>query len=349
MLDDWFDTLRTLPCYRRLDEHEVTVWTDHTPDVDQLADRLRDTEALVLIRKRTTITAELLDRLPATTAISERSVYPHIDIDACSRLRRARLLEHAPRHPVLRRRRADLGAGHGISPAAPPTGRVAYAPGRRRPASGTPLRGPTLGIYGYGRIGRAVAGYGTAFGMRVLVLGPEASRKAARPTGTRPRQQARRLPRRSRRRLAAPAAGRGHHRDRDRGRSGVDEADRAAGQHQPRRLIEPGALVVLDVLGDASARADTSYPFCRAQSRTACNGPAPTPAASPLAAIGGSSAARPRVPCSTNFASFSRSRGSHVRSAEQPGRRSVRGSSSPAGCGSGHSRPGTAKGEPSSN
>ena len=85
ILDDWFDTLRTLPCYRRLDQHEVTVWTDHTQDVDRLADRLRDTEALVLIRERTTITAELLDRLPALQLISQRSVYPHIDIDACSR------------------------------------------------------------------------------------------------------------------------------------------------------------------------------------------------------------------------------------------------------------------------
>ena len=83
ILDDWFDTLRTLPRFRRLDGHHLTVWTDHTQDVDQLAGRLRDTEALVLIRERTTITADLLDRLPSLQLISQRSVYPHLDACTC--------------------------------------------------------------------------------------------------------------------------------------------------------------------------------------------------------------------------------------------------------------------------
>ena len=55
ILDDYFDTLRTLACFRKLDGHEVTVWNDHTEDVDTLAERLKDTEALVLIRERTPI------------------------------------------------------------------------------------------------------------------------------------------------------------------------------------------------------------------------------------------------------------------------------------------------------
>src|SRR5579885_1292266 len=85
ILDDYHDTLRTLDCFRLLDGHQVTIWNDHVDDVGVLADRLRDTEALVLIRERTRITAALLERLPRLRLISQRSVYPHIDIEACNR------------------------------------------------------------------------------------------------------------------------------------------------------------------------------------------------------------------------------------------------------------------------
>ena len=84
ILDDYFDTLRTLPCFQKLKGHEVTVWNDHVQDTDALAARLKDTECLVLIRERTTIEAALLDRLPRLKLISQRSVYPHIDIEACT-------------------------------------------------------------------------------------------------------------------------------------------------------------------------------------------------------------------------------------------------------------------------
>src|SRR5437867_7187605 len=86
ILDDWFDTLRQLACFRKLVGHAVTVWNDHVEDVDVLAERLRDCEALVLIRERTAIRAPLLERLPALRLISQRSVYPHIDVEACTRL-----------------------------------------------------------------------------------------------------------------------------------------------------------------------------------------------------------------------------------------------------------------------
>ncbi len=86
ILDDYFDTLRTLECFGKLAGHHVTVWNDHVQDVDALAQRLRDTEALVLIRERTQIRGPLLERLPNLKLISQRSVYPHIDIDACTRL-----------------------------------------------------------------------------------------------------------------------------------------------------------------------------------------------------------------------------------------------------------------------
>lgn len=84
ILDDYFDSLRKLPCFHKLDGHQVTVWNDHVQDTDLLADRLKDTDALVLIRERTKIKAELLDRLPRLKLISQRSVYPHIDVDACT-------------------------------------------------------------------------------------------------------------------------------------------------------------------------------------------------------------------------------------------------------------------------
>ena len=84
LLDDWFDTLRGLPCFAKLARHDVTVWTDHEPDPARLAERLADAEALVLFRERTRIGAELLDRLLGLQLISQRSVYPHIDIEACT-------------------------------------------------------------------------------------------------------------------------------------------------------------------------------------------------------------------------------------------------------------------------
>src|SRR4029078_5004521 len=86
ILDDYHDTVRSLASFRKLDGHDVTIWHDHAQDIDVLAERLQDTEALVLIRERTRIRAALLERLPKLKLISQRSVYPHIDIDACTRL-----------------------------------------------------------------------------------------------------------------------------------------------------------------------------------------------------------------------------------------------------------------------
>src|ERR1700733_1575948 len=86
ILDDYHDTLRTLPCYSKLTGHDVTIWNDHVQDVDALAARLRDAEVLVLIRERTKIRAALIERLPRLKLISQRSVYPHIDVDACTQL-----------------------------------------------------------------------------------------------------------------------------------------------------------------------------------------------------------------------------------------------------------------------
>ncbi|MBT8003940.1 MAG: D-2-hydroxyacid dehydrogenase family protein, partial [Rhodospirillales bacterium] len=86
ILDDYFDVIRTLNCFPKLDGHDVTIHNDQVQDTDILAERLADTEALVLIRERTKIQAPLLERLPKLKMISQRSVYPHIDLDACTRL-----------------------------------------------------------------------------------------------------------------------------------------------------------------------------------------------------------------------------------------------------------------------
>src|SRR5215470_11120254 len=84
IFDDYFDTLRTLPSFQKLKGHEVVIWNDHVQDTDALAARLQDAECLVLIRERTKIQADLLERLPRLKLISQRSVYPHIDIAACT-------------------------------------------------------------------------------------------------------------------------------------------------------------------------------------------------------------------------------------------------------------------------
>src|SRR4029450_2514677 len=80
ILDDYFDTLHTLPCFSKLAPFDVTIWNDHVADVEVLAERIKDSEVLVLIRERTKIQAPLLARPPKLRLISQRSVYPHIDI-----------------------------------------------------------------------------------------------------------------------------------------------------------------------------------------------------------------------------------------------------------------------------
>ncbi|HUK40053.1 MAG TPA: hypothetical protein VLX11_03390, partial [Candidatus Acidoferrales bacterium] len=85
ILDDYQDTIRTLDCFQKVAHHAVTIWNDHTKDTDILAQRLRDTEALALLRERTPIREALLDKLDKLRIISQVSVYPHIDVSACTR------------------------------------------------------------------------------------------------------------------------------------------------------------------------------------------------------------------------------------------------------------------------
>jgi D-3-phosphoglycerate dehydrogenase / 2-oxoglutarate reductase len=182
ILDDYFDTLRTLACFRKLDAHEVTVWNDHTQDLDTLAVRLKDTEVLVLIRERTQIREPLLERLDALRLISQRSVYPHIDIDACTR--RGVIVSSNQHAGTPSYATAELTWGLIIAAMRQiPQQMDALRSGRWQVGVGNSLRGKTLGIYGYGRIGATVAGYSRAFGMNVLVWASEPSLQRARSDG----------------------------------------------------------------------------------------------------------------------------------------------------------------------
>ena len=182
ILDDWFDTLRGLPSFTRLDGHDVTVWNDHVDDVETLATRLAEAEALVLFRERTAVTAALLERLPNLKLISQRSVYPHVDVEACTA------------NGVLFC--SNMSAGGPSTAAAELTFALILASARQLPQQmaslragnwqmgvGQSLNGRRLGLYGYGRIGKAVAGYAEAFGMEVVWWGSDEGRARAAADG----------------------------------------------------------------------------------------------------------------------------------------------------------------------
>jgi D-3-phosphoglycerate dehydrogenase len=178
--DDYQDAVRTLDCFRKLDGHTVTVYHDTVTDVDLLAERFKDAEALVLIRERTSISDALLAKLPKLKVIAQTGRgMPHIDLAACTR------------HGVV------VTSGIGSSTA---TAELTWAlllavtrhipqevtsmnAGHWQSSLGVGLHGRTLGIFGYGRIGTVVAGYGRAFGMKVVVWGREGSLTRAAADG----------------------------------------------------------------------------------------------------------------------------------------------------------------------
>jgi len=182
ILDDYFDTVRTLDCFRKLAGHDVTIWNDHVQDVDSLVERLRETEALVLIRERTQIRTQLLERLPKLKLISQRSVYPHIDIETCTKL--GIVVSSGQHADTPSYATAELTWGLVLAAARMIPQQVASLKnGNWQFGVGQTIRGKTLGIYGYGRIGAVVAGYGKAFGMKVLVWAREPALAKARADG----------------------------------------------------------------------------------------------------------------------------------------------------------------------
>lgn len=180
ILDDYCDLVRTLNCVSLLQNHKLTVYTDCERNIDVLAERLKDTDALVLLRERTPITAELLARLPRLKLITLNGPWPHVDLDACTQRGILLCSEHARTSYAT----AELTWGLIIAAMRHiPQQMARLKIGQWQSQAGAVLRGRTLGIYGYGRIGKQVAGYGKAFGMRVLVWSRERARGEARADG----------------------------------------------------------------------------------------------------------------------------------------------------------------------
>jgi len=182
ILDDYQDVIRTLSSFPKLKGHDVKIWNDHTKDVDQLAERLKDTEALVCIRERTPIRAPLIERLPKLKLISQSSVYPHIDLDACTKRGVLLCSDMHPGEPSYAT--AELAWGLIISAFRHiPQEVAALKAGRWQSTIGHVLRGKTLGIVGYGRIGGVLARYAKAFEMKVLAWGRAKSAERAKAEG----------------------------------------------------------------------------------------------------------------------------------------------------------------------
>ncbi len=182
ILDDYQDTLRGLACFEKLSGHDVTIWNDHVDDLGAQAERLADAEALVLIRERTHVTAPLLERLPNLKLISNRGSYRHIDVEACTRL--GIVVSSARPADSINYAAAELTWGLIIAAMRQiPQQMASLKAGNWLTHVGRSLKDNTLGIYGYGRLGSIVAGYGRAFGMRVVVLARPESAERARADG----------------------------------------------------------------------------------------------------------------------------------------------------------------------
>lgn len=176
ILDDYVRLVPTLACFSRLAGHEVRVWHDCVRDIDVLAERMKDTEALVLLRERTQLRAPLLARLPRLRLITLNGPYPHIDLDACTKRGIVVCSEHARTSFAT----AELTWGLVIAAMRHiPDQMARLKRGEWQSRVGRGLRGRTLGVYGYGRIGKQVAGFGKAFGMRVLIWSREKARQDA--------------------------------------------------------------------------------------------------------------------------------------------------------------------------
>jgi D-3-phosphoglycerate dehydrogenase len=181
ILDDYADVVRQLDCFRLVVEHDVRIWTDHVNDIAVLAERLQDAEAIVLLRERTPIGEALLQRLPHLRLISQNGHVPHIDLEACTRhgVLVCAELTSQPSYAA-----AELTWGLMIAALRHiPFEAEALRQGRWQSTIGRGLRGRTLGILGYGRIGKVIARYAQAFEMPVLVWGREDSLQQAQADG----------------------------------------------------------------------------------------------------------------------------------------------------------------------
>ncbi len=168
ILDDCYDTLRHLPCFAKLEGHDVTIWNDHVQDTDILAERLKDADAVCPFRERTKIQADMLARLPNLKLISQRSVYPHIDLPACTKQGVLLCSDQHSDSPSYAA--AELTMGLVLAAMRHiPQQMEALKAGNWQMGVGHSVRHKTMGIWSYGRLGKAVAKYASAFDMDVQV------------------------------------------------------------------------------------------------------------------------------------------------------------------------------------
>jgi D-3-phosphoglycerate dehydrogenase len=178
--DDYADVVRALPSFARLSGHAVSVWTDAAPDTDTLGERFKDVEALLLLRERTPISAALVARLPRLKLNTISGPYPNIDVAACTAHGIA-VCASANRASMAT---PELTWGLIMAAMRHIPGEVARLKGGAwQHRIGRVLHGRRLGIYGFGRIGKVVAGYGRAFGMGVLIWSRERGRAEAATQG----------------------------------------------------------------------------------------------------------------------------------------------------------------------
>lgn len=192
ILDDYQDAVRKLACASKLDDYPAKVYTNTVKGLGQLSIRLKDADIIVLIRERTHISRQLVDKLPRLKLISQTGrAGSHIDINACTE-RGIAVAEgvgspYAPAELtwallMAASRRLPQYIGHLKHGAWQQSGlKTASMPNNF--SLGTVLRNRTLGVWGYGRIGQLVAGYGRAFGMDVRIWGSESSRQKALADG----------------------------------------------------------------------------------------------------------------------------------------------------------------------
>jgi len=192
ILDDYQDAVRKLQCYSLLDGHEIKIFNNTVKGIGQLAVRLRDVEAIVLIGERSLITRQLLEKLPHLKLISQTGrVGEHIDLQACTA--RGVAVTEGLEDPTATAELTFaliLAAQRRIPHYITALKHGAWQQSGLRAVSlpqnfglGRALKGTTLGIWGFGKIGTLVAGFGRAFGMNVLIWGSEHSRVRAKEAG----------------------------------------------------------------------------------------------------------------------------------------------------------------------
>jgi D-3-phosphoglycerate dehydrogenase / 2-oxoglutarate reductase len=183
ILDDWQNTIPALPAFKKVAGHNVKVWNDHTKNTDTLAERLKDTEVLVLIRERTPIKAALLERLPKLRMITQVGVFPHVDVDAATKRGIIMSSLTGPGRPSYATAELNWGLIIAAFRRIPQEAAALKAGKWQAYSIGSGIRGKTLGIFGYGKIGAVVAGYGKAFGMPVQVWGRQSTLDKAAADG----------------------------------------------------------------------------------------------------------------------------------------------------------------------